>query len=206
MIHVLTKASAMKYVNQYDPNFSFHSWNFRRSPTLGFTRTFAFFSISTEISSSVSDVAARTADKVASLHKFSLDNTDLHSSTQIWFTPNLHSWVRSEPEYPLVSLASSRSLSRGGGLVTSVLKQLSKICNRSSSSGRSTRIFLWKRLKIAGSRPQGRLVEARKRMLPSPSLSKPSSWTSSSALHRLLAYRNLHRCQDHYKRKTIGVG
>ena len=130
----------------------------------------------------------------------SVYNTDLHSSTQIWFTPNLHSWVRSEPEYPLVSLASSRSLSRGGGLVTSVLKQLSKICNRSSSSGRSTRIFLWKRLKIAGSRPQGRLVEARKRMLPSPSLSKPSSWTSSSALHRLLAYRNLHRCQDHYKR------
>ena len=57
----------------------------------------------------------------------------------------------------------------------------------SSSSGSSTRIFLLKRRMMAWSMVQGRLVEARKRMLPSRSVSSPSSCTSSSALHRLLA-------------------
>ena len=63
----------------------------------------------------------------------------------------------------------------GGGVVTAVVRQVTRICSLSSSSGRSTRIFLWNLLRMAGSRPQGRLVEARKRMLPSPSLSRPSS-------------------------------
>ena len=92
---------------------------------------------------------------------------------------------RSDPEKPSVFAAiSSRSMSIVHRLLGNDPTHFPRMATLWSKFGRSVLMICWNRLSRAGSRVQGKLVEARNK-IGSGWATRPSSWTKNSALHLL---------------------